>query len=234
MSKKSVKPQKSQTTFYVLLAVVAAVGGYALYAVTRPTAPVVMAADPTAPPVEAAGVLYGNPDAPITIIEYADFGCGGCAQFSVLHTPDIKSRIVDAGLANFRFYDFPLGAFPNSMAAHLAAACANDQGKFWEMSAQIFNGQSEWNTPAVTNPRRVLAKLAEEVGVGMPEWNACFDAQKHIGQIEANRNAGQRIGVRSTPTIQIGNTLYGSVTADNIKRIVDSLTAARAATPPAP
>lgn len=234
MSKKSVKPQKSQAPFYALLAVVAAVGGYALYAVTRPSAPVVMAADPSAPPVEAAGILYGNPDAPITIIEYADFGCGGCAQFNVLHTPDIKTRIVDAGLANFRFYDFPLGAFPNSMAAHLAAACANDQGKFWEMADAIFNAQSEWNIPSVTNPRRELAKLAEAVGLDMPAWNACFDEQKHIGQIEANRNAGQRLGVRSTPTIQIGNTLYGSVTADNIKTIVDSMTAARAGTSPTP
>lgn len=236
MSKKKVQPQKSQMPFYAILAVVAAIAGYLIYSAMRPAAPVPIAVDPSAPPVEASGYLYGSPDAPLTIIEYADFECGGCAQFSLLHTPDIKSRIVDAGLANFRFYDFPLNIHPNSMAAHLAAACADDQGKFWEMHDRIFLGQNDWNTLATRNPRKELAGYAQELGLDMSTWNACFDSQKHVGRIEANRNAGIRIGVGSTPTVQIGDRLYPGITSDYVKGIVDSITAARAAaatTPPA-
>ena len=227
MSKKSVKPQKSNGPFLVILGVVAIVGAAALYTVTRQEAPIAVTVDSTAPPAEAQGYLYGDPDAPITITEYADFECPGCAQFAVLHAPDIKSRIVDAGLANFRFYDFPLAMHPNAMAAHLAAACANDQGKFWEMHDRIFMGQGEWNTMATQAPRRVLGKYAEALSLDMGAWNSCYDEQKHVGQIEANRNAGVRLGVGSTPTVQIGNKLYpGGMTGDNIKRIVDSMIAA--------
>lgn len=232
MSKKSVQPKKTPTMFYALLGVVALVGVYVLYTVTRPSAPIAIAVDPSAPPVEARGYLYGNPDAPITITEFADFECPGCAQFAVLHAPDIKSRIVDAGLANFRLYDFPLNIHPNTMAAHLAAACANDQGKFWEMHDRIFLGQPEWNTQATSNPRKVLATYAEAEALDMTAWNACFDSQKHVPEIEANRNVGIKVGVQSTPTVMVNNTLFpGGLTSDQLKYIVDSLTAA--AKPPA-
>ena len=229
MSKKSVKPQKSRGPFLLVLGLVALVGGAALYMVTRPAAPIAITVDPSAPPVDARGYIYGNPDAPITITEYADFECPGCGQYAVLHTPDIKQRIVDAGLANFRFMDFPLAMHPNAMAAHLAAACANDQGKFWEMHDRIFMGQNEWNALATGNPRKVLAEYAGELGLDTGAWNTCFDSQTHVAQIEANRNAGIGLGVNSTPTVQIGNQLYpGGITGDNVKRIVDSLTAAMA------
>ena len=108
MSKKTVQPKKTPITFYALLGVVALVGGYVLYTVTRPAALVAVAVDPSAPPVEAKGYVYGNPDAPITITEFADFECPGCAQFAVLHAPDIKSRIVDAGAGQLPLLDFPL------------------------------------------------------------------------------------------------------------------------------
>lgn len=227
MSKKSVKPQKSPVPFYALLALVAAVGAYVLYTVTRPTAPVAIAVAPGTAPVEASGYLYGNADAPISIIEYADFECGGCAQFNVLVTPDIKSRIVDAGLASFRFYDFPLNIHPNAMAAHLAAACADDQNKFWVMHDRIFAGQIDWNTQATRNPRKQLEGYAKELGLDMTAWNACYNSQKHVARIEANRNAGIRMGVGSTPTVQVGDRLYpGGLSSDQIKQIVDSLVAA--------
>jgi protein-disulfide isomerase len=231
VSKKSVKPQKSRAPFLLAIGVVLVGGAAALYYATRPAEVIAVTVDPNAPPVEATGYLYGNADAPITITEYADFECPGCAQFAVLHTPDIKSRIVASGLANFRFYDFPLAMHPNAMAAHLAAACANEQGKFWEMHDRIFLGQNEWNTLATRNPRKVLEGYASELGLDMGNWNGCYDSQRHVPAIEANRNAGIKVGVGSTPTLQIGNKLYpGGLTSDNVKRIVDSMAAAMGAT----
>jgi protein-disulfide isomerase len=231
VSKKSVKPQKSQGPFQAIIAVVALVGGAVLWQVTRPSAPQAIAVDPTAPPADVAGYVYGRPDAPITIAEYADFECPGCGQFAVLHAPDIKKRIVDAGMAKFVFYDFPLAMHPNAMAAHLAAACANEQGKFWDMHDRIFLAQPEWNTQATANPKKVLAGLAEQAGADMAQWNDCFDNRRHLGTIEANRNAGIKLGVGSTPTLRIGDQLYpGGLTADQVKQVVDSLVAAMPAT----
>ncbi len=230
MSKKSIQPKSSKTPFVAALLAIAVIGGGVLYYVTRPSVPQSIAVDPTAPPVEAEGYLYGNPDAPITIAEYGDFECPGCAQFAILTAPDIKQRIVDAGLANFRFYDFPLAMHPNAMSAHLAAACANDQGKFWEMHDRIFMGQGEWNTQSTRNPRKFMSGYAEELALDMTAWNACFDSQQHVARIEANRNAGVKLGVSATPTVQVGGRLYaGGLTGDQLKAIVDSITKANAA-----
>jgi protein-disulfide isomerase len=227
VSKKSVKPQKSQSAFIWVIAAVALIGGAVLYQVTRPSVPEAIAVDPTAPPAEAKGIVYGDPDAPITITEFADFECGGCAQYALLHTPDIKQRIVASGVANFKFVDFPLNIHPNAMAAHLAAACANDQGKFWEMHDKIFERQYDWNSQATANPKKVLATLAEGLALDMSAWNRCFDDRTHLGTIEANRNTGTKLGVNSTPSIQVGGRIFpGGITADQLKQIVDSLAAA--------
>lgn len=234
MSKKSVQPQKSQGPFLTLVALVALAGGAALYLVTRPSAPEAIAVDPSAPPADVAGYVYGNPDAPITIAEYADFECPGCGQFAILHAPDIKKRVVDGGQAKFVFYDFPLAMHPNAMAAHLAAACANEQGKFWDMHDRIFLAQPEWNTQATGNPKKVLADIAQETGLDTNQWNECFDNRRHLGTIEANRNAGIKLGVNSTPTLMIGDRMYpGGLTSDQIKFIVDSMVAAMPAAAPA-
>jgi protein-disulfide isomerase len=234
VSKKSVQPQKSQGPFLALIALVALAGGAVLYTVTRPSAPESIAVDPSAPPADAAGYVYGNPDAPITIAEYADFECPGCGQFAILHAPDIKKRVVDGGQAKFVFYDFPLAMHPNAMAAHLAAACANEQGKFWDMHDRIFLAQPEWNTQATGNPKKVLAGIAQEAGLDTNQWNECFDNRRHLGTIEANRNAGIKLGVNSTPTLMIGDRMYpGGLTSDQIKFIVDSMVAAMPAAAPA-
>jgi hypothetical protein len=114
---------------------------------------------------EAKGQLLGDPNAPVQIVEFADFECRGCAQFAIGHRADVRTRIVTAGLASFRFYDFPLEIHPNSPKAHMAAACAADQGKFWEMHDRVFAGQNDWNTRATRNPKGVFEGYAREIGL---------------------------------------------------------------------
>lgn len=224
---KSVKPQKSKTPFFLLLGAIAVAGAGVLYMVTRDSAPSAIAVDPSAPPAEARGYTLGNENAPITIAEFADFECPGCAQFSALTKQDIIDRLVTPGLAKFVFYDFPLPIHPNTMSAHLAAACADDQGKFWEMHDQLFNGQLDWNTQVTSNPRKVMAGYVKAIGLNEAEWNQCFDAQTHVGRIDANKNLGIQRGVTSTPSVQIADRLYtGGMSGDRIKFIVDSLIAA--------
>jgi protein-disulfide isomerase len=137
-------------------------------------------------------------------------------------------RIVDAGLANFRFYDYPLTELHgNTMIAHLAASCANDQGKFWEMHDLIFQGQYDWNTQATREPRRVLDTYAQKVGLDMNVYDQCLSTRKNLAQIEANKQAGVARAVSSTPTLVIGDKVYpGGLTYDRLKKVVDSTIAA--------
>ena len=233
MAKVSPK-KKSNTGFLVVIGALLAVGGAVLYSTLQnKPAPIELPKD--APAMKAEGYLRGNPNAPITIVEFADFECPGCGQFATIQGPDIKARIVDAGLANFRFYDFPLTSIhQNTLFAHLAAACADDQGKFWEMHDQLFMNQPDWSTQATSNPRKVIEAYATAVGLDMAAYNSCMDAQKHLGRIQANAKEGESRGVNSTPTIIVGNKVYpGGLTSDGLKRLVDSLTAAGAGAAPA-
>lgn len=226
MSKPSVRPKKTPVAFYGVILLVVLVGGFLLYRATRPVAPVPVAEAPSAAPATGMGYLYGNPDAPITIVEFVDFECPLCAQFAVVQGPDIKTRIVDAGLANIRLFDFPLTMHPNTMVAHQAAACANDQGKFWEMHDRLFAGQGDWHAQATREPRPVIASYAEALELDMAAWNACLDDQRHRPDIIANQRVGVQLGVKGTPTILVGKQLYlGGITADRLKALVDSLMA---------
>ena len=234
-------PTKSRNPFIILIAVIAVVGAAAIWYTMRGStpAPITLAPGTDLPP--AAGYLKGNANAPVTIIEFADFECPGCGQFATLQEPDIMKRIVEPGLANFRFMDYPLTELHgNTMIAHLAASCANDQGKFWQMHDLIFQGQYDWNTQATREPRRVLDTYAQQVGLDMGAYDQCLSSRKNLAQIEANKQAGVARGVGSTPTLVIGDKVYpGGLTYDQLKKIVDSTIAAMpagtvpGATPPA-
>lgn len=180
------------------------------------------------------GYVMGNPDAPVKILEFADFECPSCARFATITEPDVRRLIIEPGLASLTFFDFPLPQHSNSQPASHAAACAHDQGRFWDMHDRIFAGQDEWNTQATSSPKSVFAGYARAIGLNMQEWESCYDSRRNQGRIEANFAEGERRQVNSTPTFVIGNRLYpGSLSYDQLKSIVDSA-AASAAVAPAP
>ncbi|MEO7822230.1 MAG: thioredoxin domain-containing protein, partial [Gemmatimonadaceae bacterium] len=156
----------------------------------------------------AQGYLLGNPDAPVKILEYADFECPACAGFATITEPDVRKRIIDTGLASLTYYDFPLTMHPNTMPASHAAACADEQGKFWSMHDRIFESQDEWNAQATDSPKAFFKRYANEVGLDIGRWEACYNAKKYAGRINANLADGLRRGVGSTPSFVIGNKLY--------------------------
>jgi protein-disulfide isomerase len=180
----------------------------------------------------------GNPTAPVEIIEFADFECPGCGQFATVTEPDVRTRLVESGQARFRLFDFPVNAtHRNSAAASLAAACAADQNKFWEMHDRVFQGQPEWSTYATNDPKEVLERYAREIGLNVQTWEQCFDSGKHRGRIAAHLQEAERRRVQSTPTFIIGDKmLSGAQPYDVIKAYVDSArtAATTAGTAPAP
>ena len=123
----------------------------------------------------------------------------------------------------------------NTQAASNAAACADEQGKFWEMHDRLYNTQDQWNGEATSNPGDVFAKYAAELGLNTSQWQACYDSRKYQKRINANMAEGLRHHVNATPSFIIGNKLYtGALPYDELRAIVDSLRAATtAATIPA-
>ncbi|MES2523588.1 MAG: thioredoxin domain-containing protein [Gemmatimonadota bacterium] len=221
---KATPKKKSSTPFYGLILIALVVGGAALWYSVRGKAPEPITLAANTPLPAAAGQLRGKPDAPVTILEFADFECPACANYALLQEPDIIKRLVEPGLANLRFYDFPVTELhPNTMVAHLAAACAADQGKFWEMHDELLTGQYDWHVQKTTEPRRVIDTYAQKLGLDVAAYDSCMSTRKHLAQIEANRQEGVTRGVGSTPTIIVNNKVYpGGLTYDQLKQIVDS------------
>jgi protein-disulfide isomerase len=231
-SVKGARKRSPNTVFYVALAALAVVGlGTLGYVATRGADRPVVTLDPNLPAVQSEGYVVGSPSAPIEVIEFADFECPACAQFATLHEPDVRSRLVSSGQIRLRFLDYPLVEIGhrNSPTASLAAACANEQGKFWEMHDAIFATQDRWSTQATRNPREVIDPLAQQVGLDVARYRQCMDSQKFLANIQAHRRAAERYKVSSTPSFVIGGKVHaGSMTYDEFKRRVDE---ARAAAP---
>jgi protein-disulfide isomerase len=220
--------------FLWLLGGIGVVGVAALgYVVSKPkTGPTDAkdVADPTnaGPP---QGYLIGKVDAPVKILEYADFECPSCAGFTTVTEPDVRTRIIEPGLASLTYYDFPLTQHRNTLAASNAAACADEQGKFWPMHDRIYQAQDEWNGETTDKPKPFFKRYATEVGVDVAKWESCYDARKYKSRINANLADGLRRGVNSTPSFVIGTKLYrGMGSYDELKAIVDSI--AKATTTP--
>jgi protein-disulfide isomerase len=203
----AVKKAPSSKKFGAILGFGALVGVALLgWVTTRPVKTLVL--DPaTLPRVAAAGIVKGDTSAPVQIIEFADFECPGCGYYATVTGPDVTRLLVETGEVSFRFMDLPLAGHENSLAAHNAAHCANEQGKFWEMHDRIFIGQHEWNTQATRRPKRVLERYAEATGLDMAQWNECYDSERMLPQILANRTEAERLRITGTPTFIIGNRL---------------------------
>src|SRR3954470_24052105 len=135
---KSAK-QPVNRAFYLIIGLIAVVGIAALaYMSTRPKESRAVAFDSSLPKVESQGYVMGSPAAPLEVTEFGDFECPQCGRFATLTEPDLRSRLVANGTIRWRYIDYPLDMHRNTWQASMAAACADEQGKFWEMHDAIF------------------------------------------------------------------------------------------------
>lgn len=212
--------------FYAALAGVAVVGiGVLGWMLSRPRT-VSIPANVVIQPADTAGFrgyLLGSDSAKVEIAEYADYQCPFCQTFDELQFPTIKQRLIDAGRLRWRYRDFPLQQHPFSRLAAHSAACADEQGKYWEQHRRIYEGQQDWAESSDAAP--AFRRYAQLNGLDLARYDACMKSAKYAGRIQASYDEGVRAGVNSTPTLLIGGRLYqGRLDSDAIARLVDSLT----------
>jgi protein-disulfide isomerase len=222
--------QAGMKRFYAVFGAVAVIGlGALAYLTTRPQT-VSIPANVTVQPSDTSGFrgyLKGSPDAPVEITEFADYQCPFCQTFATLQMPTIEARLIDTGRLRWRYRDFPLQQHPFSRLAAHSAACADEQGKYWEQHNRIYEGQTEWATARDAAP--IFRRYAQAGGLDLGRYDACMKAGKYAGRIQASLNEGIQVGVNSTPTLLVGNKLYrGRFDSDAITKLVDSLAPRRA------
>jgi protein-disulfide isomerase len=222
----------SLNRFYLILLALAVGGGGLLYWQARRGVPSIPA-NVTVTVSDTAGFqgyFLGNADAPVVITEYADYQCPACQSFDMVQFPDIVRQLVETGKVRWRYRDFPLSMHSFARLAAHSAACADDQGRYWEQHASIYQGQSTWARE--TEPSGTFRGYAERIGLDLNAYDECMMSAKYAGRIQASYDEGVRLGVNATPTFLIGDRLYGGLSnSDALKALVDSLTPATPATP---
>jgi protein-disulfide isomerase len=212
--------------FYTALGGVAVVGvGVLGWMLSRPR-PTSIPANVTVQTADTAGFhgyVLGADSAKVEVTEYADYQCPFCQTFSTLQMPTIKERLIDTGRLRWRYRDFPLQQHSFSRVAAHSAACADEQGKYWEQHRRIYEGQADWAESRDAAP--IFRQYAGASGLDLTRYDACMKAAKFAGRIQASYDEGVRVGVNATPTLLVAGRLYqGRLDSDAIAHLVDSLT----------
>ena len=147
----------------------------------------------------AQGQIYGDPNAPVTIMEFGDYQCPACGSFALAIKPQIDLAYIESGQAKLVFHDFPLTMHPHAFIAARAAWCASDQDSYFEYHDALFRAQRDWSPEG--DPSGTFADLAEELGLDVGAWSACYESDKYADVVTANQQLGLRMGVGGTPTL---------------------------------
>jgi protein-disulfide isomerase len=162
---------------------------------------------------------WGSPDAKVTIVEYSDFQCPYCEQFYQNAYPLIKKNFGDK--VRFVYQYFPLDIHPDAAPAANAAACAQEQGKFWDYHDYLFAHQADLS-------HETLISDAQAISVpNIKQFTECFEAKKYDSMIKSQEDAGSAYYVGGTPTFFINGTflagaqpysVFQSVINDELKQ----------------
>lgn len=161
--------------------------------------------------------VKGNPDAQITLVEFSDFQCPFCARFYEQTLPSIEENFVNTGKVKIVFRDFPIpNIHPNALSAHVAAECANIQGKFWQYHDILFSRQQEWNK--LENPQAIekFSTYAQELDMD-PSFNSCMQSQQPLAEISHDMEDAKKYGSTGTPSFFVGNEKLGFVKIEGAK-----------------
>jgi len=173
-------------------------------------------AQPTAPQTFQVSLeddpFKGDPNAPVTIVEFSDFQCPFCSRFFDQTLPLIEENYINTGKVKLVYKDLPLdNLHPNARPAHIAAECADEQGKFWEYHDALFEKQSEWQRLSSSDLQTTLVQYADDFGLQTASFEACLNSPEIADEVNADFLQAASFGATGTPTFFIGNEKDGFV-----------------------
>ena len=188
---------------------------------------------------DAGFPFMGDPNAPVTMVEYSDYLCPFCGRHVSETLPTLIDEYILTGRLKLVFRDFPIAALhPTAPQGHQAAWCVgqDDPVAYWAMHDQLFNRQSEWNQLA--DPSDFLASVAAEIGADPAVYEACMTSGETIAFVDDGVAEGQLLGFSGTPSFSLFTqtlpevyTVVGAYPIEYFQQYIDALLAGEA--PPA-
>jgi protein-disulfide isomerase len=223
---RAIKKRSPLRSFYIIIGGIAIIGIAVLATMALRSGQ--SAASPSAllnrPPLNAptgrtADGYYskGQPNAPVTLIEYSDFECPFCGAFASGAELSIDRDYIETGKLLYVFHDFPLQQHPNAMPAAIAARCAGDQNAFWPMHDLLFATQDQWANNQ--QPQSQFVGYAQQLKLDSATFTQCLTSGKHTAEITKAQQEGDQIHIPGTPTFVINGKQYN---ADQIRGVIDA------------
>jgi len=144
--------------------------------------------------------IKGNPNAPVTIVEWSDFECPYCAKFYSQTLEQIDEKYIQTGKVKFVYRDFPLSFHANAQKAAEAAECAGEQGKYFEMHDTLFEQGVDGGVSS-------FKQFAEDISLDTSEFNECLDSGEMASEVSKDMSDGSAIGIKGTPGFVINGQL---------------------------
>jgi protein-disulfide isomerase len=146
--------------------------------------------------------IKGDKNAPVTIIEFSDYECPFCKRSYDNVVTKIDEEYISKGKVKLVFRDYPLPFHKKAIPAAVAANCAGEQGKYWEVHDFLFENPGKLDAASV---------ISSSAGIGLDKakFEACVNDKSKEKEIEKDVEDGQKYGVRGTPSYFIGKTTDG-------------------------
>lgn len=236
MAKRAMKrraPTKERQTNWVLIGGMIGLGVIALFALliaslqggggatssAEPTRSFVLADYCTANPENC--IFEGADTAPITVVEVSDYGCGHCRNFHFDSLDTLRAQFINTGQVRWVRLPYALSnqsGYPTLPSAS-AAFCAHEQGAFAEFDKAVFGLQGT----ASFNSRDGFLNVAQQVGLDMDAFVACYDNGRYEDRILANVQAAGRSGITATPSFFVnGQLVRGNLPLANFQQLLSA------------
>ncbi len=178
--------------------------------------------------MDASGILVkGDPNAPLTIIEFTDMQCPFCSRFAKETFTQLESEYIQTGKVRYIVKNFPLivmhrDAFLAAQANH----CAAEQQRAWEMHERMFGNQQKLS-------KADLVAQSAEMGLDSETFRSCLESGKYAAAVRAEMSEAQTAGITGTPAFVLGATegrkmkpqrlLSGAQALPSFQAAIDSL-----------
>ena len=141
----------------------------------------------------------GRADAPVTLVEFADFQCPFCKKFHTDAYSELKKNYIDTGKVRFVSRDLPLEFHPFALKAAEAARCAGDQQKYWELRDALYSNAAPPNDEVIT-------KAVEALLLDKSAFQSCLASEKYKADVQKDATEAAALQISGTPTFVLAKT----------------------------
>lgn len=146
----------------------------------------------------------GATEAPVTVVEYADYQCPACQRFATSSLAErLNQEYITTGQIQYILHDYPLPMHPHSQLSSQAAYCAGDQGQYWQMHDYIFQTQQQWSPLSAQGAQNHFVRIAGGLELDQTAFASCLDNGTYSNHVQGALQAAQQDGIPATPTFVV-------------------------------